>query len=213
MTAVISTTFRLRRDTAANWASVNPVLKLGEPGLETDTRRVKYGDGSTVWASLGYAAVAWADVTGKPTISSFGASLIDDANAAAARTTLGLDSAATMPGPSGSIVGTTDTQTLTNKTLGATTLPGSGSIDSSGYITGGGSGSWTIGSKSSVFRIDVSGAFFRLISSGNGFAPLQASSLRLTGLPVHADNTAATSGGLAAGDVYRTSTGVLMVRY
>ncbi len=35
----------------------------------------------------------------------------------------------------------------------------------------------------------------------------------LTGLSVYADNTAALAGGLVAGDVYRTSTGVLMVTY
>ena len=52
---VVSAIFRVRRDTAANWASANPVLKLGEPGLETDTRRIKYGDGSTAWNSLGYS--------------------------------------------------------------------------------------------------------------------------------------------------------------
>lgn len=52
---VVSAIFRIRRDTTANWASANPVLKLGEPGLETDTRRIKYGDGSTAWNSLGYS--------------------------------------------------------------------------------------------------------------------------------------------------------------
>jgi len=58
--------FRLRRDTAANWTSTNPVLALGEPGLETDTQRWKFGDGVTVWASLPYArgAVAWGQITG-----------------------------------------------------------------------------------------------------------------------------------------------------
>jgi len=49
--------FRIRRDTAANWTAENPVLGLGEPGLETDTRLVKYGDGATAWAGLDYAAV------------------------------------------------------------------------------------------------------------------------------------------------------------
>lgn len=43
-----------RRDTAANWASTNPVLQLGEEGYETDTRKSKTGDGVTAWNSLGY---------------------------------------------------------------------------------------------------------------------------------------------------------------
>lgn len=37
--------------------------------------------------------------------------------------------------------------------------------------------------------------------------------LNMQGTPVYADNAAATTGGLIAGDVYRTSTGVLMIRY
>lgn len=45
---------KLRRDTAANWLSVNPVLATGEPGLETDTRKVKYGDGVSPWSQLQY---------------------------------------------------------------------------------------------------------------------------------------------------------------
>jgi len=58
--------FRIRRDTAANWTAINPVLALGEPGLETDTRRVKYGDGTNAWASLDYArgSVVWGQVGG-----------------------------------------------------------------------------------------------------------------------------------------------------
>jgi len=50
-------------------------------------------------------------------LSTAGRALIDDADAAAQRTTLGLGTAATMAGPSGTIVGTSDTQTLTNKRL------------------------------------------------------------------------------------------------
>jgi hypothetical protein len=58
----VQTTIKLRRDTAANWTSTNPVLSLGEPGLETDTNKVKYGDGSTAWSSLGYAGISQADI-------------------------------------------------------------------------------------------------------------------------------------------------------
>ncbi len=43
---------QLRRDTSANWASVDPVLAEGEPGLDTDTGELKFGDGSTAWSSL-----------------------------------------------------------------------------------------------------------------------------------------------------------------
>ena len=45
---------QIRRDTAANWTSANTVLAQGELGAETDTSKIKIGDGSTAWSSLGY---------------------------------------------------------------------------------------------------------------------------------------------------------------
>jgi hypothetical protein len=45
---------QLRRGTAANWTSANPVLSAGEPGFETDTGKSKIGDGTTAWNSLVY---------------------------------------------------------------------------------------------------------------------------------------------------------------
>ena len=45
-----------RRDTAANWTSVNPVLAEGEPGYETDTGKFKVGTGSATWTALSYAS-------------------------------------------------------------------------------------------------------------------------------------------------------------
>lgn len=48
------TQIQLRRDTAANWASVNPVLASGEPAFETDTGKFKIGDGITAYNSLDY---------------------------------------------------------------------------------------------------------------------------------------------------------------
>lgn len=54
-TQTVRTRFKLRRDTAADWALANPVLLAGEPGIESDTRKVKYGDGVTNWNLLAYA--------------------------------------------------------------------------------------------------------------------------------------------------------------
>ena len=49
---------RLRRDTAAAWTATNPILGNGEPGLETDTRKIKFGDGATAWTGLTYLSGA-----------------------------------------------------------------------------------------------------------------------------------------------------------
>lgn len=43
---------RTRQGRAAVWAAANPVLLVGERGLETDTGIEKVGDGVTAWASL-----------------------------------------------------------------------------------------------------------------------------------------------------------------
>ena len=46
---------QFRRSTAAQWISANPILAAGEPGLETDTKKGKVGDGTTHWTTLGYS--------------------------------------------------------------------------------------------------------------------------------------------------------------
>lgn len=48
------TVLKIRRGTAAQWTSAAPVLAAGEMGYETDTRKLKVGDGTTAWASLDY---------------------------------------------------------------------------------------------------------------------------------------------------------------
>jgi len=44
----------VKSQTASEWTSNNPILALGEWGLETDTGNVKMGDGSTAWNDLAY---------------------------------------------------------------------------------------------------------------------------------------------------------------
>jgi hypothetical protein len=66
----VSVQIQLRRGSAATWTSQNPILAEGEAGIEIDTRKFKFGDGATHWASLPYASAsaganaAWGSVTG-----------------------------------------------------------------------------------------------------------------------------------------------------
>lgn len=64
----MSVTIQQRRDLAANWTSVNPVLHQGEIGIETDTGKAKAGDGSTAWNALSYwnPGNSFAAPTGSP---------------------------------------------------------------------------------------------------------------------------------------------------
>lgn len=45
---------RFRRGSAAEWTSTNPVLDQGEPGFESNTGKLKIGDGVHAWVDLGY---------------------------------------------------------------------------------------------------------------------------------------------------------------
>lgn len=58
MSKTVNTKILLRNDTAANWSTNNPTLGKGQIGVEIDTKKFKFGDGSTPWNSLGYGAGA-----------------------------------------------------------------------------------------------------------------------------------------------------------
>ena len=51
---IINTTFKLRRGVSEDWSNVNPILAEGEPGVETDTLKLKIGNGVTPWNDLPY---------------------------------------------------------------------------------------------------------------------------------------------------------------
>jgi hypothetical protein len=49
---------QLRGGTAAAWTAKNPILAYKEPAVETDTNKLKMGDGVTDWNTLPYLLTA-----------------------------------------------------------------------------------------------------------------------------------------------------------
>jgi hypothetical protein len=96
----VVTAIQIRRGTAAQWTSANPTLSAGEQGFETDTGKVKIGDGSTAWNSLAYL--------GAGTVTSITAGTGLSGGTITTSGTIAIDS---------TVATLTGTQTLTNKTL------------------------------------------------------------------------------------------------
>lgn len=54
MAKELNTRIQLKHGLAASWTEKNPVLLAGEMGIETDTLKMKVGDGTSNWKALGY---------------------------------------------------------------------------------------------------------------------------------------------------------------
>lgn len=52
----ITTKIQMRRDTATNWETKNPILTAGEIGFDTTNKQTKIGDGTTAWFDLDWFA-------------------------------------------------------------------------------------------------------------------------------------------------------------
>lgn len=48
----------LRNDSAANWTEKDPILGKGECGIEIDTNKFKFGDGTKKWSELSYVGTS-----------------------------------------------------------------------------------------------------------------------------------------------------------
>lgn len=148
---------KVRRDTAANWTAANPTLEAGEAGYETNTGKIKYGDGATAWNSLGYlsaaaTSLAYTDITGVPTDTflgrdTAGTGAAEAMSVATAKTLLGLtgtnsgDQTITLTGDitgsgTGSFATTLATVNANTGTFGGAATVAQISVNGKGLITG-----------------------------------------------------------------------------
>lgn len=135
--AEVKARMKLRQGTAGTWAALNPVLLAGEPGYETDTKRLRIGDGVTAFTSLPFITVdaaAYQPASAKLTalaaltlaadkliyaigtdtlatsdLTTFARTLLAGVDAAAMRTTLGLGDMSTKDDVAISDIDTTGT--------------------------------------------------------------------------------------------------------
>jgi hypothetical protein len=115
---------QIRADTAANWASVNPVLLTNELGLESDTKKFKIGNGSSAWGSLAYfpSIVSGGTVLGNLEIGTTGTLTFEGSTADGFETTLAVvnptaDRTITLPDASGTVFLTSGGTLTGNLTL------------------------------------------------------------------------------------------------
>ena len=92
---------QIKRGTAAAWTSANPTLNSGEMGFESDTKKMKVGDGATAWTSLAYTATD-GDISGVTASTGL------QGGGTTGTVSLSIDS---------TVATLTGTQALTNKTL------------------------------------------------------------------------------------------------
>ena len=119
-----------RRGTAAQWISTNaglgPILNSGEIGWESDTNKVKIGDGINNWVNLNYFADSNLNNT-------FGTNIVfEGATADAFETTLQVidptaDRTITLPNATGTVITTGNLSDITNIGVFTSTITMEGS--------------------------------------------------------------------------------------
>ncbi|CAB5214663.1 Concanavalin A-like lectin/glucanases superfamily [uncultured Caudovirales phage] len=153
---------QLRRDTAANWTRINPVLADGEPGLDITNNKIKLGDGTTQWAGLPYLASPEHNrlVNGNKTL------------------TLGTDGTVTVPGnialPGGHTIGNNSTRLDLSATGGVVLVTDRGTVQFGVNLEAPG--------LPSHFHINKTGAFDLFLGDDSNYVKLPA----LSGLELQA---------------------------
>ena len=188
----VVTQIQVRRGTASQWTSTNPTLAAGEWGYETDTGKVKIGNGSTLWNSLGYTGAANGTVTSVTAGTGLSGGTITSTG------TIAIDTATT--------VDVSTAQTLTNKTLTAPVInlslnPQTGTTytfalsDNGKLVTASNAGAQTYSIPTNGTTAFPTGTQINIIGIGAGVVTIQAASSGTT--------TVASTGAVATAPTLR----------
>ena len=193
---------QVRRGTATQWSNTNPVLASGEPGFDTTNSLLKVGDGTSTWSSLSsnvgvgdagllsiaglttasgsYLFATSNDVYTTGVITAFGRSLVDDADASTARTTLGLGTLATQSGTFSGTSSGTNTGDQTAASLGLTIGTNVQAYDAgltsiAGLTTA--SGSYLYATANDVYTTGTSTVYGRSVLAASGISSVLTTAL------------------------------------
>lgn len=128
---------QLRTGSATQWAASTRILAVGEPGVETDTGRIKVGDGTNLWSGLPWSGAAISKSTSNGSLMVNGADIVVYALPVATSDVLGGVKSSSGTGKV-TVDSTTGTASVSN-VASADKLSTERTISLSGDVTGSGS--------------------------------------------------------------------------
>ena len=197
---------QLRRGTASQWTSANPILAEGEMGVELDTGRWKFGNGTSTWSILSYgsgAALLDGD-KGDISVSNTGTTWLIDAGAVTYAKMQAASTTSRLLGASTTSTTIRELSLGTGLSLSGTTLSATGATVADadyGNITVSGTGTvWTIDNGVVTYaKMQAASTNSKILGSSSTSTSIAELTLG-TGLSLSGTTLSATGTGITDGD-------------